>query len=128
MLNQILSRKRRNSFVKGTGTFKGYLWGCGGNLPHTGACPAKGKICHYCYKPNHFISMCRKLKKKENVHGVSKGGDNAASVSTQYDSSTEDEYCYSINPPDFAVGTIGTEDEASLYHVSSVSIITTRNN
>ena len=72
MLNQILSRKRRNSFVKGTGTFKGYLWGCGGNLPHTGACPAKEKICHYCYKPNHFISMCRKLKKKENVHGVSK--------------------------------------------------------
>ena len=34
-------------------------WFCGGNYPHASVCAAKGKICNYCKKPNHFAKMCR---------------------------------------------------------------------
>ena len=33
------------------------------------SCPAKGKQCDFCNKPNHFASMCRK-KNKSNMHQV----------------------------------------------------------
>ena len=32
---------------------------CGGNYPHKGACPAKGKQCRKCLKNNHFAAVCR---------------------------------------------------------------------
>ena len=35
---------------------------CGYDLPHrtqNGECPAKGKICSKCEKPNHFSKVCR---------------------------------------------------------------------
>ena len=35
---------------------------CGGNFPHEGGrtnCPAYGKTCSNCQKPNHFSSVCR---------------------------------------------------------------------
>ena len=32
---------------------------CGSNYPDTGACPAKGKSCNNCGKPNHFAAVCR---------------------------------------------------------------------
>ena len=35
---------------------------CGGKLPHRGPCPAKGKTCRNCEKPNHFAAVCRSSK------------------------------------------------------------------
>ena len=32
---------------------------CGGNYPHKGACPAKGKQCRKCLKNNHFAAVCQ---------------------------------------------------------------------
>ena len=33
---------------------------CGGTFPHKEfPCPAKGKECNLCKKPNHFASVCR---------------------------------------------------------------------
>ena len=43
---------------------------CGGPFPHTNTCPAKGRTCNYCKKPNHFKSMCRKLKRKTQVKAI----------------------------------------------------------
>jgi hypothetical protein len=37
---------------------------CGGEYPHQGVCPTKGKTCNYCKKENHFRNMCLKLKKR----------------------------------------------------------------
>ena len=37
---------------------------CGRAYPHTGACPAKGKTCNSCEKPNHFASVCRGSQKQ----------------------------------------------------------------
>ena len=31
---------------------------CGGKFPHKGPCPAKGKTCRNCDKPNHFAVVC----------------------------------------------------------------------
>ena len=28
-------------------------------------CPAKGQQCHYCLKPNHLASVCRKKKQED---------------------------------------------------------------
>ncbi|GFO17915.1 transposon ty3-i Gag-Pol polyprotein [Plakobranchus ocellatus] len=35
---------------------------CGGPFPHSTSCPAKGKICLNCKKPNHFAKVCRSKK------------------------------------------------------------------
>jgi hypothetical protein len=71
---------------------------CCGAYPHTqGPCPAQGKICGYCKKPNHFTSACLKLKRKEAVKGVA-----------QEASSSDDEYEYSIEC-DQIVGVIGNK-------------------
>lgn len=51
---------------------------CGGEHDRTGECPAKGRQCNMCKKPNHFANMCRtktqyqptKYKPKQ-VHAVS---------------------------------------------------------
>jgi hypothetical protein len=32
---------------------------CGGQYPHKGVCPAKGKECKKCNRMNHFAKMCR---------------------------------------------------------------------
>ena len=87
---------------------------CGGNLPHSGPCPAKGKLCGYCKKPNHFLKVCRKLKfknrQRNKVHGVSESGDCVEESSTpiardRY-SSSEDDYCFHIGK-DEIIGTVG---------------------
>ena len=50
---------------------------CGNNHPDTtDSCPARGKICSYCKKRNHFVRMCRKLKSKNRrVHEVQDNND-----------------------------------------------------
>ncbi|GFN79083.1 Pol polyprotein [Plakobranchus ocellatus] len=45
---------------------------CGGIYPHpqTKRCPAKGKTCMACKKPNHFAKVCRSKPKAANVRQV----------------------------------------------------------
>ena len=40
---------------------------CGGTFPHPSSrpCPAKGKTCLNCKKPNHFAKVCRSLKRAD---------------------------------------------------------------
>jgi hypothetical protein len=40
-------------------------YNCGGVFPHTSPCPAKGKLCHTCNKPNHFQKCCRANKSSQ---------------------------------------------------------------
>lgn len=43
---------------------------CGGEYPHNGVCPAKGKTCNYCKTLNHFNKMCRKRRENESINSV----------------------------------------------------------
>lgn len=48
---------------------------CGLNWPHTnGPCPAAGKICRACGKPNHFAKMCLSKRAREVKPTASQGG------------------------------------------------------
>ena len=41
---------------------------CGKDYPHKNSkCPAEGKLCNYCHKKNHFESVCRSKKGKQNL-------------------------------------------------------------
>ena len=64
---------------------------CGGQHPHKTVCPASGKTCNYCKKPNHFKTVCNKLKRKQQVKVVSDD------KSAETDSDDTDDYCYTIN-------------------------------
>ncbi|ROL46656.1 hypothetical protein DPX16_12549 [Anabarilius grahami] len=59
---------------------------CGKDPQHKwnqGKCPAKGSVCSYCHKPNHWVAVCRKRS--------------VNAVSVQLQSETEDEEMLSIN-------------------------------
>ena len=46
---------------------------CGGTFPHKDCpCPANGRECNLCKKPNHFTSVCRSALKPKQYN--SKGG------------------------------------------------------
>ena len=62
---------------------------CGGNFPHTDTCPAMGKTCNYCKKPNHFAKVCRN-RKHTSVHEIT------ASKHTGSSYSSEDDFCYAV--------------------------------
>jgi len=46
-------------------------WFCGGSYPHSGNCPADGKLCNNCGKSGHFSGVCRG-QKSANSHGQPK--------------------------------------------------------
>ena len=58
---------------------------CGGPFPHSNAkpCPAKGKTCNKCQKPNHFASQCR-------------GGKKAAAAMVEHETSETDDQFLSL--------------------------------
>lgn len=59
---------------------------CGKDPQHKwnqGKCPAKGSVCSYCHKPNHWVAVCQKRS--------------VNTVSVQLQSETEDEEMLSIN-------------------------------
>lgn len=72
---------------------------CGGEYPHQHDCPARGKICNYCKKPNHFKNMCFKLKKRnEFVRNLEKQDKSNSAKCEESDSeSSGDEYLYGLN-------------------------------
>ncbi|GFS03525.1 Gag polyprotein [Elysia marginata] len=55
--------------VKTKQDHSGVCRNCGGIYPHPQSkpCPARGKICAACKKPNHFARVCRSKLKTENV-------------------------------------------------------------
>ena len=59
---------------------------CGRNYPHTGACPAKGKICNNRGKPNHFAAVCR------GKHNQTRASRNQ----TYKSSNSDDDYLYTM--------------------------------
>jgi len=52
-------------------------WFCGKEYPHKGACPAKGKSCNNCGKPNHFEKVCRQ-KNQNNVNTIDGTSENSS--------------------------------------------------
>ena len=80
---------------------------CGLSWPHTKSpCPAKGKTCNKCGKPNHFAKMCltrthptrgqsepRRPPNRRHVNTVT-----GASVQNETDSSSDEEYVYTLGP------------------------------
>ena len=73
---------------------------CGGQYPHTTVCPARGKICNYCKKPNHFKSVCNKLKRKQQVKLLS------GVKPEETDSDDSDDYCYTIKTEAEVINTV----------------------
>ena len=80
---------------------------CGLKWPHkNGPCPAKGRTCNKCGKPNHFARVCRlklnsngdrstsyrqstQQREKSHVHQVN-------TESLEISSSSDDEYLYTL--------------------------------
>lgn len=60
---------------------------CGGNYPHRGICPAKGKTCFHCRKRDHFSKVCRKRESVKEIHHEG---------TETLNCSSDDEYCYNI--------------------------------
>ena len=82
---------------------------CGGNWPHSqGPCPAAGKYCHKCKKPNHFARMCmsrttsdircssRQEQHQRQIHQVNTELTEPATRS-QCDSSEDDEFLFALD-------------------------------
>ena len=73
---------------------------CGGRLPHSEDCPARGKTCKFCHKKDHFERVCRsKARSQEKVKAVSnapEGTDCKSPVSQPHADSSSDEYCYAV--------------------------------
>ncbi|GFN77287.1 ribosomal protein l15 [Plakobranchus ocellatus] len=53
---------------------------CGGPFPHSTSCPAKGKACLNCKKPNHFAKVCR--SKKAEVKQITEGSSETEEIFT----------------------------------------------
>ena len=74
---------------------------CGLTWPHKkGPCPAKGKTCRKCGKPNHFAKMCRtKSSTRPRQHQGSQNADviQVSTIQEQPTSSSDDEYLYTMN-------------------------------
>ena len=75
-----------------------HCYGCGSNSHTHGSinCPAKGKTCNYCKKPNYFASVCFKNKPKTEPLN-NEQNKNVQQVIQESDS--EDDYCFNINQP-----------------------------
>ena len=81
---------------------------CGLSWPHTkNPCPARGKTCNKCGKPNHFAKMCLTGQKSPSTRGQSGSQQrvpNRRHVNTvlasptrdEDDSSSDDEYVYTL--------------------------------
>ena len=88
---------------------------CGGTFPHKDSpCPAKGRECNLCKKPNHFASVCRSAVKPKQCNSNSrkprktsyrrKPGPRHDGIrqlqeneSSDTESGADDEYFYAVN-------------------------------
>ena len=73
---------------------------CGYTWPHTASpCPAKGKTCRRCGKPNHFAKMCRSKPTNQppsNAQNTKGAHIHHISTSPVTDSDTDDDYLYTL--------------------------------
>ncbi|CAB4022955.1 PREDICTED: uncharacterized protein K02A2.6-like [Paramuricea clavata] len=72
---------------------------CGRAYPHTGACPAKGKTCNNCGKPNHFAAVCRGKQKQTRSPRYSNkkhAQRNLKTLDTGSNSSSDEDYLYTM--------------------------------
>ena len=71
---------------------------CGGAFPHKGLCPAKGKTCRNCNKPNHFAVACRSSKtpQQHKAHFVTRKKSSAVRPLQHENDHSEDEYMYAV--------------------------------
>ena len=67
---------------------------CGGHYPHADTCPAKGKLCNFCHKRNHFATVCRQ-RKSTPINEVKTSA--SRSMHDNSSESSNDEYCYGID-------------------------------
>lgn len=76
-----------------------HCYGCGSSTHTHGSnsCPAKGKTCNYCKKPNHFASVCFKNKAKTEPTNDERNNKSIQQIMRESDS--EDDYCFNINQP-----------------------------
>ena len=81
--------------------YKSTCKNCGREFPHKGACPARGKKCNNCGKPNHFATVCRakqdpiripRKTRKNKQHGHK----NIRTLDTEQNSSSDEEYLYTV--------------------------------
>ena len=75
-----------------------HCYSCGSNTHTHGStnCPAKGKFCNYCKKPNHFASVCFKNKPKTEPTNDEQ---NKTIQQIIWEPDSEDDYCFNINQP-----------------------------
>ncbi|XP_028408174.1 uncharacterized protein K02A2.6-like [Dendronephthya gigantea] len=91
---------------------------CGNDFKrgHKEVCPAKGKTCRACGKPNHFAKVCRGKKNIRNPHGKDNNKELEESVklaqqqhlkehNVQSPSSSDDEYTFAVSSPAKATST-----------------------
>jgi len=62
---------------------------CGGDYPHSGKCPARGKKCGACGVLNHFARVCRNKQKGD-------GGSDRVQYVGNDGVDTDDEYLYTV--------------------------------
>ena len=81
--------------------YKSTCKNCGREFPHKGACPARGKTCNNCGKPNHFATVFRakqnpiripRKTRKNKQHGHK----NIKTLDTEQNSSSDEEYLYTV--------------------------------
>ena len=110
--NKIADKKPKRDARPKAGSHHTKCGLCGGNYPHQGNCPAQGKNCHNCGKPNHFSWVCRskpngqskptnsnqRPKGRHHARAVSTDNPSAGSTSTPTDDTSDDseEYTFHI--------------------------------
>ena len=71
---------------------------CGGPYPHDGQCPAFGKLCNFCSKPNHFESVCRSKRRLEKEQPpVRNPGKRLNAVSETVNDDNADDYLFQVS-------------------------------
>ena len=75
---------------------------CGRKYPHDGRCPATGKICNKCGKPNHFANVCRSTAQKPPRKHMSKKPKPRTvrplkQENHHSDSDSDESYLYTVN-------------------------------
>ena len=121
---------RRNSGITAP---KKTCFYCGLRWLHVNDCPAKGKTCNYCHKQNHFARCCKSRSYAKNTQRghdslpeFNKRRPQVKQVDEQGESSSSDEYVYTINKdtryPKVTLTTIITSPTQETVHdVNNVS-------
>lgn len=75
---------------------------CGGDYPHQDECPAKGRLCNFCKKPNHFERCCRSKAKAQHVRLLESQATPQAAATPHHsapidpESDASDDYCFVV--------------------------------